>query len=175
MLKRKMRSGTRGTIKMTMILLHRRAAAATMLAAAMIFVAAMAGAQPAPTPPAAKPPAAKPTAANYVEARIKSLHDQLKITPAEEPQWNAVAKAMRDSAKTTGALVADRAKNAPTMSALDDLHSYQAIAKAHLDGVNNLVLAFDALYTAMPAAQKKIADLAFSRKPPASTPTQSAN
>jgi hypothetical protein len=113
--------------------------------------------------PAAKPSAAKP--ADAVEQRIKSLHDQLQITTDQEPQWNAVAQAMRDNAKTTGALIAERAKKAKTMSAIDDLHSYRDIAKAHLDGIDKLTTAFETLYGAMPDAQKKNADAVFGRRP----------
>ncbi len=153
-------------------------ATATILAGAMLFLhpasAASADrqlAQASPPPsssaaaPAAKAPAPGAGPAGYVEARIKSLHDQLKITAAEETQWSAVAQAMRDNAKAVGTLVADRTKGAKTMSAIDDLHSYQAIAKTHLDGINKLIPAFEALYAAMPDAQKKTADAVFSRRP----------
>ena len=34
-----------------------------------------------------------------VEARIKELHAQLRITPAEEPQWNEFAQVMRENAR----------------------------------------------------------------------------
>ncbi len=102
---------------------------------------------------------------DYVEARIKALHDELKITPAEEPQWSAVAAAMRDNAKSTGALIAERAKKTKSMSAVENLRTYEAIAKAHLDGIEKLLPAFEALYAVMPEAQKKNADLVFNRRP----------
>ena len=151
---------------------------AAAIAAITIFVGAALSAQPsvaanlqlaqAATPaPSAKAPAAKPAAAvaDPVEARIKSLHDQLKITAAEEAQWNPVAQAMRDNAKATGALITDRTKKAKTLTAIDDLHSYRAILQAHLDGIDKLTTAFQALYSAMPDAQKKIADTVFARRP----------
>ncbi len=170
---------------MPMPSIHRAAAiaAATMLAGAALFVqpssAASADrqlAQASPPPssaPAAKAPAARRSPAEYVEARIQSLHDQLKITKAEEPQWSAVATAMRDNAKQVAALVADRAKSTKSMSAMDNLRSYQAIAKAHLDGIDKLVAAFGALYAVMPEAQKKIADTVFDRRPTRPTPEKS--
>ncbi|MGH7036393.1 MAG: Spy/CpxP family protein refolding chaperone [Stellaceae bacterium] len=114
---------------------------------------------------AAPQPAAKPAPTSYVEARIKSLHDELKITAAEEPKWNAVADAMRDNAQSVGALINERAKKAKAMNAVDNLSSYQAIAKAHLDGIEKLLPAFKALYADMPAAQKKTADTVFNRRP----------
>jgi hypothetical protein len=51
------------------------------------------------------------------------------------------------------------------MSAIDDLHSYRAILQAHVDGIDKLTTAFEALYSAMPADQKKLADAVFSRRP----------
>ena len=105
------------------------------------------------------------SAAEFVEARIKSLHEQLKITKAEEPQWSAVAAAMRDGAKSVAALVAERAKKAKSMNAIENLRSYEAIAKAHLDGIRKLLPAFEALYAVMPEAQKKLADTVFTRRP----------
>ena len=151
-------------------ILRRAAILAALLIGAAFFVQPPSAAEQQlaqGSPPAASSPSAapKPGSTDYVEARIKSLHDQLKITPAQEQQWSAVAQAMRDSAKATGALIAERSKKAKSMSAVDDLQSYQAIAKAHLDGINKLVPAFQALYAAMPDAQKKIADSVFARRP----------
>jgi len=114
-----------------------------------------------PAPPNAPPPAP----ADRVETRIKSLHDQLKITPAQESQWAAVAQAMRDSANQMQTLVQQRAQKVKTMTAVDDLRSYQAIAQAHLDGLNKLVPAFETLYASMSDAQKKNADIVFQRRP----------
>lgn len=142
---------------------------ATLAAIAVLAVAAVPRAASAQAAPPATANGGAPTQSavrsNAVEARIKSLHDQLKITPAEEPQWKAVAQAMRDNAKNTGMLIADRAKNAKSMTAIDDLHSYRAILQSHLDGIDHLTTAFETLYASMPDAQKKIADAVFSRRP----------
>jgi Spy/CpxP family protein refolding chaperone len=140
---------------------------AAIIAAALAVMPALASAQAA-SPPAtssgAAAPAVKP-ATNSVEARIKSLHDQLKITSAEEPQWDAVAQAMRDSANNTATLITDRAKQAKSMTAIDDLHSYRAILQSHVDGIDKLTSAFETLYASMPDAQKKNADAVFGRRP----------
>ncbi len=106
--------------------------------------------------------AAKPMPGHHsVEARIKSLHDGLQITATQEPQWQAVAEVMRDNAKATGALIRERAANINTMTAVDDLHSYQAIAEAHASGIQKLIPAFEALYASMSDAQKTNADRIF--------------
>jgi hypothetical protein len=101
------------------------------------------------------------TTGDPVEAQIKSLRDRLRITPAQQPQWEAVAQVMRDNAKTFNGLVRERAQAARGMSAVDDLRSYQKIADAQADGLNKLVPPFEALYDSMSADQKKNADSIF--------------
>src|SRR5271163_403619 len=46
------------------------------------------------------------TKGETVEQRITNLHAALKITPAEDAQWNAVAQAMRQNAASMGKLIA---------------------------------------------------------------------
>jgi len=99
-----------------------------------------------------------------VEAHIARLHDQLKITPAETAQWNAVAQVMRDNAQHLSTLVAQRTKGQKSMSAVDNLRDYQAITDAHADGLKKLVPAFSALYASMSDAQKKTADHLFNQR-----------
>ena len=110
--------------------------------------------------PQASPATATPP--NRVEQRIQALHAQLKITDAEESLWAAVAQVMRDNAQAVGALARERHEKA-TMSAVDDLRSYQAIADAHAAGLAKLVPAFQALYAAMPPDQQKTADALFAK------------
>jgi L-lactate utilization protein LutC len=97
-----------------------------------------------------------------VEQRITNLHTALKITSDEEANWKGVAVAMRENASAMEKLMADKAKRDPqTMTAVDDLKTYQMFAQTHVDGLKNLTAAFDTLYRAMPAAQQKIADSVF--------------
>jgi len=96
-----------------------------------------------------------------VEARIKDLHARLNITAAQETQWNSVAQAMRDSAKAIETIAADRTRKIKTMSAVDDLRSYESLAQAHADGLKKLVAAFAPLYDSMSDSQKKAADALF--------------
>jgi hypothetical protein len=51
------------------------------------------------TSPMAGRPVAGKNAEERVENRIKDLHAQLHITPAEEPQWNQFAGVMRENAR----------------------------------------------------------------------------
>jgi protein CpxP len=99
-----------------------------------------------------------------VEKHIKELHVTLKITPAEESQWNEVAATMRENAKDIDRAIDKRAANAASATAIDDLNSYADIAQAHANGVKKLASAFSGLYAAMSDDQKKTADEVFSHR-----------
>jgi len=97
-----------------------------------------------------------------VEQRITDLHAALKITPDQEAQWKMVAQDMRENAAAMDKLVAEtRATPPQDITAVTDLQNYQKFAQAHVDGLKNLLSHFEALYGAMPDAQKKIADEVF--------------
>jgi protein CpxP len=99
-----------------------------------------------------------------VEKHIKALYVSLKITPAEESQWNKVAETMRANAKDLDRAIDKRAANAASASAIDDLNSYADITQAHANGVKKLASAFSGLYSVMSDAQKKEADQVFSHR-----------
>jgi periplasmic protein CpxP/Spy len=96
-----------------------------------------------------------------VEDRIQTLHDKLQITPQQESEWNDVAQAMRDNESSIHQAIEARWKGAKTMSAVDDLQSYQKIAQAHADGMGKLISAFSTLYDDMSPTQQKNADQVF--------------
>ncbi len=99
--------------------------------------------------------------ADRAETRIKELHDKLHITAAQEEAWANVAQTMRDTAKTFQASTMDRSARLKTMSAVDDLKSYQIIADQHADGLKQLIPVFETLYDGMSPDQKKNADQVF--------------
>jgi periplasmic protein CpxP/Spy len=99
-----------------------------------------------------------------VEKHIKELHVTLKITTAEEPQWNEVAETMRENAKDLDRAIDKRDANVASATAIDDLNAYADIAQAHANGVKKLASAFSRLYSAMSDDQKKEADEVFSHR-----------
>lgn len=151
-------------------------AAATLFGAALLAVPGASAQQATPAPtqaaPAAAPSTPSPGAPAGVETHIKRLHSQLKITADEEPLWSDVAQAMRDNAQSLDQLQQERSANSGSMSAIDNLKSYEAIADAHADGMKKLVPAFEALYDKMPDAQKKMADAVFNQRARARTKTK---
>jgi len=128
-------------------------------------VALAADATDAAAPAVVATPAAAPTAKaariDHIDQRIVSLHDKLRITPAQEAQWTVVAQAMRDNAKTMDGLIKERAAGAKTMTAIDDLVSYEKLAAAHEAGLKAFIPVFQTLYDALASDQKKSADAVF--------------
>lgn len=97
----------------------------------------------------------------HVEERIKNLHAKLGITQDQEKEWSDVAQAMRDSEANVATQIQARHRTNVSMSAVDDLESYQSVAQAHADGLKNVITAFKTLYGNMSDAQKKNADKVF--------------
>lgn len=122
-------------------------------------------ATPPPPAAAASPMADHPVpgknAEERVENRIKELHAQLRITPAEEPQWNEFAQVMRENAREMDQAFMQRAQQFPTMNAVQNMQSYEQISEEHAQRVQKLVPAFQKLYDAMPDQQKRLADQVF--------------
>lgn len=127
--------------------------------------------QAAPSAPATPAlPAAKSrrSRVSRVDAYINNLHKRLMITPAQEQQWAVVAQIMRDNAQSIDQLASQRSAKRSTMTAVENLHSYEEIADAHADELKKLVPAFEALYDSMSDAQKKNADAVFGQRRSAS-------
>src|SRR6185312_8096629 len=125
--------------------------AGTAFVAGALPVAAQTGGTGKP-PAAAAATSSKP---ETVEQRITELKAALKITPDQETKWKAVATAMRDSAGMMDKLVKEKRAKMANMTAVEDLKTYRDFTQAHLDGLKNVISAFDSLYDSMPAAQKK--------------------
>jgi len=96
-----------------------------------------------------------------VERHIASLQRRLKITPAQQPRWDAFTAVMRQNAAHMEELQRDRADKIATLSAPDDMRSYAELARAHAEDLQRLVPAFDELYASMTPEQKALADRAF--------------
>jgi hypothetical protein len=146
-------------MKKTLVIL----ASAFSMSAAFAQTAAPAGAS-APAMTAASQAAGKARHEQRVEDRIKYLHTQLKITSAQESQWNTFADVMRNNSETMGNLFEKRRADT-NISALDDMKQYAEITQAHADGTKKLVDAFDPLYNSFSPEQKKLADDTFRRQP----------
>ena len=89
------------------------------------------------------------------------MHAQLRITPAEQPQWDRFAEIMRQNARAMDQEFTERRQQFPTMNALQNMQSYEKISEAHAQHLQRLVPAFENLYNAMPEQQKRLTDQVF--------------
>jgi hypothetical protein len=134
---------------------------------------------PATTVPPAVPPAVSTTtppdvpapgtkrhkaynhASRGMSGYLAALHDELAITPAEEPLWTSFAGSMKDSAAQLGQAYRERRTQLPTMNAIADMNSFIQLEQMRLDGLKKSSAAFTALYQTMPPDQQKVADTVF--------------
>ena len=97
------------------------------------------------------------------ERHIATLHARLHITAEQEPLWQPLAEAMRRSVAALDEVYAQRGKMYGSMSAVDDLKSYEQVQETHARNVQNLIAPFERLYDSFSPAQKKQADETFRR------------
>src|SRR4051794_10947773 len=103
----------------------------------------------------AKAPAAAPSGGSDVDRQVADLKKQLKITPQQEPQFNAFAEVMRKNAQDADALM----RQAPqTQNAVEGLKQAQQFTETQAEGMKRLVPALQALYDSLSDPQKKVAD-----------------
>jgi hypothetical protein len=135
----------------------------------LAFVAGLAFANALPGPALAQEPntnaggpaagqTAPAPASDQTAARIRYLHDRLRITAEQEPLWDAVAKAIRDNAEDLAPLLRERFRATTSGNALDLLHAYETLGEAQLDGLKKIITVFGPLYEGLPDGQKRIAD-----------------
>jgi len=151
---------------MTNAILKTRLALLVPLSLCAAFASISVQAMAAESTPAAMTGAAstKITEARTPEARIKHLHDELKITPDQETRWSGVAQVMLANASAIDGAVKDRMRMSKGMTAIDDLKSYETIVDTHADGIKKLAIAFAPLYASMPEDQQKNADAVFGHR-----------
>ncbi len=138
---------------------------------AVVILAGLAGFSTAPSvmAQAASPAGSTDKAAQRpienADKQIAAMHAKLKITAAQDPQWEAYVKAQRDAAEQMSELIAKREATASSSNAVDDFKAYAKIAQAHADGLKNVIPAFETLYGVLSDDQKKIADTMLDRAP----------
>ena len=108
-------------------------------------------------PGGARAPAGKPSGGSEVDRQIADLHKQLKITPQQEPQFNALAEILRNNEQELDAQMRQAPPNQHP-SAVDQLKQFQQLTETQAAGLKRLVPALQALYDTLSDPQKKTAD-----------------
>jgi len=95
----------------------------------------------------------------HVEGRLAFLKTELKITPAQEPQWAKFADVIRANAQGAQAgMHAMMQAGAKAATAPEVLARHEKMLTAKLESVRALKAAFDPLYASLSDEQKKSAD-----------------
>ena len=96
-----------------------------------------------------------------VEARLVEAKTKLKITAAQEAQWNAFADVTRRQAKAADERIKamrDGQRSQERLTAVQRLERRQQMAAAHAQHLSEIVAAAKPLYAALSTEQKAIAD-----------------
>lgn len=125
-------------------------------------VAAQTAAPPAtasatPAPAMHRPPRERPS---HIEGRIAFLKAELKITPAQEPQFDKVAQALRQNSEERRHAFEQIRTTAPDQprNALQHLEARARFAAMRAQENDRFLAAFRPLYDSLSADQKKSAD-----------------
>ena len=95
----------------------------------------------------------------HVEGRLAFLKTELKITPAQEPQWTKFAEVIRNAAKNAQATKPPMMQGGmKTSPAPERLAHYEKTLTARLETIRALKAAVDPLYASLSDDQKKLAD-----------------
>ncbi|MGC2522349.1 MAG: Spy/CpxP family protein refolding chaperone [Stellaceae bacterium] len=98
-------------------------------------------------------------AAPNVDANIAELHQRLQITPAQEPQFNAIANVMRQNARMMSS------PPPANPNAVETLRLAIQYGQQEIDGMRRLLPALQALYASLSPAQRQTADAVFRQGP----------
>jgi periplasmic protein CpxP/Spy len=97
--------------------------------------------------------------ADHTEGRIAFLHTELKITPAQQAQWDLVAAAMRSNAQAMHqAFEAMRANSGTPPNAVQHLEAAAQFSTLRAQGNQRFLEAFKPLYASLSDEQKQSAD-----------------
>ena len=141
------------------------------LAAALFTSVAAVGLMPAlaQTPPAPENSGAAQSEARHhamqkmlpgqlVDGRIAFLKAELKITPAQETQWQQVAAAMHENANSLDQAIKAARQDHGSMDAVQRLALREHFAKVRAENDGRLLTAFKPLYASLSPEQQQVAN-----------------
>lgn len=99
------------------------------------------------------------TSGQLVDGRIAFLKAELKITSAQEPQWQQFTAAMRQNAQSQDqAISAARQHKGAEMNAVERMEARGRFAQLRADNQARLLAAFKPLYASLSPDQQKMAN-----------------
>jgi LTXXQ motif family protein len=127
-------------------------------------VAALAQPAPQSAPPSRTESEAATSSSGFasqVRQHIGQLRTELRITPAQDAQWNQFAQVMEQNARNMHDALEQRGTQLNTTNAAQDMQSYAHLAQVHAEDMQRLSAAFQSLYDSMAPAQRQNADDVF--------------
>src|SRR5260370_13987544 len=117
---------------------------------------------PAPANSEAAQPAmhhhARMLPSQLVDGRVAFLKAELKITPAQEGQWQQVATAMHQNATALDQVISNARQQSGSMDAVQRLVLREQVAKVRADNDARLLTAFKPLYASLSPEQQQMAN-----------------
>jgi protein CpxP len=139
--------------------------------AAVLVLPCAAFAQPAPQqapPQTPSPQAPSPFSVQaeraldqQIAAHLRRLYQDLRITPAQQAQWERFARTIWSNAHAMHYVLAERGLNLGRMNAAQNLGNYATVADVHAYNMDRLAAAFRDLYDAMTPQQQQNATAFF--------------
>jgi hypothetical protein len=142
------------------------------LSSGLAYLPSATFAQGAPAPAAAAPQQDRARAhrlpSERIEARLAYMKTALKITPAQEAQWNSLANVLRNQAKTMDSEITARRAAASSATrtpstAIERLERRQQFMSTSAARTGEVLAAAKPLYASLSVDQKKTADDLLSR------------
>jgi len=94
-----------------------------------------------------------------IEGRLAFLKTELKITPAQEAQWQQYASVMRQNATSLDQAIANaRLHRGTAMNAVERMEVREQFAKVRADNEARLLTAFKPLYASLSPEQQQVAN-----------------
>jgi len=94
-----------------------------------------------------------------IEGRLAFLKTELKITPAQEAQWQQYASVMRQNTKSLDQAIANARQHQGTaMNAVERLENCEQFAKVRAENEARLLTAFKPLYPSLSPEQQQVAN-----------------
>jgi protein CpxP len=140
-------------------------AAALFTSVAVVgLMPALAQSTPAPANSGAAPSEARHHAmqrmlpGQLVDGRIAFLKAELKISPAQETQWQQVAGAMHENANSLDQAIKTARQDRGSMDAVQRLALREQFAKVRAENDARLLAAFKPLYASLSPEQQQVAN-----------------
>jgi Spy/CpxP family protein refolding chaperone len=96
--------------------------------------------------------------AGPMQHRLREVHDQLGITQAQQPQWEALVGTLRDNAAAMRADPAVQAIRSGRLDAVQELRAAADLARQRADAMQRTLPAVEALYAVLSPEQRQVAD-----------------